>query len=258
MKKFCSVLFCCYCTKENSVRFLRFVTITAGLILFAAPVFSFVMNVELVGKTGAVDRSLGAFAINLALAALGALIVAAEFHLFFIAKHFGFLAFRAGRGTALVCTGLVLFAWSRPTIDSSESEISTSGILSTVAGLYALVVGVSNISLSMVCCDSMALPPDSLALYFNAIHESARLHKVKKNLSKAIESAGASTAREVMNDLEAGTAKPQKETKKDKKAKKPNTVEVVAAASDNPFVNRKPEQAAPAIANPFMQPVSRC
>lgn len=262
MKTFFSALFCCYCTPETSAKFLRFVTITSGLMLFAAPVFSFVMNVELVGKGGGIDKSLGSFAINTSLAAIGALIVAAEFHLSLIAKYFGFMACRAGRGTTLICTGLVLFAWARPTIAADESEISTSGILSTVAGVYAFVVGVSSVGLSMVCCESMALPPDSLSLYFHAIHESARIHKVKKNLSKAIETAGASTAREVMDDLEAGKAKPQKEAKKEvkkeKKPKKQSSVEVVAPAADNPFVNRKSEHAAPVLANPFMQPVSRC
>ena len=65
-----------------------------------------------------------------------------------------------------------------------------------------------------------------------------------------------------MDDLEAGKAKPQKEVKKEvkkeKKPKKQSSVEVVAPAADNPFVNRKSEHAAPVLANPFMQPVSRC
>ena len=215
---------------------------------------------ELVGKTGAIDTSLAAFAINSTLACVGALIISAEFHLSFVAKYWGFLALRKGCDITLICTGLVLFAWSRPQMSSGETDLSTSAIFCTVAGVYALVVGVTNLGLSMVppCFDSMLLPPDSLAEYFRAIHENARLHKVKKNLTKDLESAGTSHAKETFGgDLEAGksaaNSKPSKATKESKKSSK---AAQAAPASENPFINRNPSEAA-SIENPFMQPVSR-
>ena len=253
------------CTKQHAAAVLRLATILAALLLFASPVFAIILKVELIAEGGAsIDRSLGQFAINTSLAAASVLIVSAECHLFFIVKWFGFLAFRGGRGTTLVCIGGMLFAYARPAMADGNT---TSAVFETVAGLFACFVGFINIGFALMppCCPSFILPQDKLAEKFRALH--SRESKAKRNLS----------AKQDVPDVEAGEGGAVATSKAAKKAEKAEKAAAVAAAKaakkavakqpvtvDNPFLKRPPASGVDVVsatvvnsANPFLT-VNRC
>ena len=212
----------------------------------ALRIFTFAMNVEVVSEGGSVDDALATFAICLTLASVGGLIVAAELHLHGIAKYFGFLAFRAGRGITLIAVGLVLSAYARPWINANESRLVAGAIFETVAGLFAAAIGLFNFGIAFVppCCTCLALPQDKLAERFRAIHAAARQTRGEGKSGLPLAEGP---------DLEAG-AKSEASSKFGKPKK---SVEVVAPPSaDNPFVNRSSTQAPPTLSNEVSNGVS--
>ena len=255
------------CTKKHAAAVLRSATILAALLLFASPIFAIILKVELIAEGGAsIDRSLGQFAINATLAAASVLIVSAECHLFFIVKWFGFLAFRGGRGTTLVCIGGMLFAYARPAMADGNT---TSAVFETVAGLFACFIGFINLGFALMppCCPSFILPQDKLAERFRALH--SRETKAKRNLA-------ATSAKLDVPDVEAGEGGAGATSKATKKAEKAEKAAAAAAAKaakkapkqpvtvDNPFLQRPPASGVDVVSatvatsgNPFLT-VNRC
>ena len=188
---------------------------------------------------------------------------------------FGFLTLRAGRGISLMTCGLVLLTDTRylvAVLEATGHAPLDSSIVETVAGAFAVAVGLINTLFSLVpqCCVSVALPPDALTTRFGEIHIAARQAKVTKGLTTTLASAPKLDV--ITCDVEKGRGSPDKKrsnvstptkrmlTPTKRMAKTPAGVEtVIAATLDNPFLTRPVQPASQE--NPFMtnmQIASRC
>ena len=193
----------------------------------------------------------------------------------FVAKYFGFLAFKTGRGMSLLVCGLVLFTYARAflaVLEEANHAPTGASLVMIISGACVACVGLLNLLLVLACCGS-PLAPDELTEHFRQTHAAARQQKLKAGLASALaadlekgEGAKAAAKAEAAANKKAGK---KSSTRGSKAAPPPEVAQTSAAAADpkldNPFFKRPsvPDSeegfeeinvvAAPANENPFLK-----